>query len=368
MTIYYTLFALVFIFSVIAERNKKYDIKLGNKFIYIISLLAMLFSTSFVAGARDNSIGTDIYFYALKVFELSNNTPFFSEIDDLADPQIHILARSSRILSNTFGFFLFLIELWIVGFFCLAVHRMRDKLSITFVFMMFMLLSYNQTLNIMRQSMAMSVLLFAYSYLIENKWTKVFIYTTLAYFCHSTSLFFVIIILLYLIYNNCSLKTSIVTFLLILSVIMLSIYTLYSNLLNYAIDQSIIKEDYVRYLNGDSEKTLSKTNIVYNLLYISIYCPMLIKRNKGHFALLNVSLLVMIFFLSFIDFGGEIRSRIVLYFSYINMLLIPLCCHMMNKKIMLFVCFMTIFSFIFNICINNYGETCPYTSKFLGIL
>lgn len=48
-------------------------------------------------------------------------------------------------------------------------------------------MAYNQSLNIMRQSMAMSVMMCMLAYLMRKEYIKVVAFMVVAYFCHSTS-------------------------------------------------------------------------------------------------------------------------------------------------------------------------------------
>ena len=88
------------------------------------------------------------------------------------DLTIVLLAKFVHLFSDTFGVFLFLIEAWIMGFACYAATLMRKKLSIVLFISFFCLMAYNQSLNIMRQSMAMSVMMCMLAYLMRKEYIR----------------------------------------------------------------------------------------------------------------------------------------------------------------------------------------------------
>ena len=58
MIVYLFVFSISIFFAFLAERRRK------NDMIYFLYLIVIVFLNSFIAGARNDNIGTDISFYA----------------------------------------------------------------------------------------------------------------------------------------------------------------------------------------------------------------------------------------------------------------------------------------------------------------
>ena len=348
-----------------ADIHKKNLNQSHKAFKYYLALSAIIILPSILAGMRDNDIGTDISYYAEKVFYSSNKEP--DSMNGEIDSAFYILSYISHFISNRFGFFLFLIEAWILSFYCFALHLMRKHLSITIAITMFMLLNYNQSLNIMRQYMALSVLLCCLAYLLKKEYRKSIFFFILAYLCHSTSIIAFIFYILYWGYSKFSYKRFFILFVFTLILLGFFIYVLYDYCLIFFIESGLLKESYQRYISYHDENA-SLTNIVCNLFTLLIIGNVVYRSKVTNMpAILCLSILVIQFFFSFISFGGEITSRISLYFSYMTLLLIPISMFKAQRSSILLILLLFFYEWWFTIYINNYGETVPYSSKFLGI-
>ncbi len=180
-------------------------------------------------------------------------------------------------------------------------------------------MAYNQSLNIMRQSMAMSVMMCMLAYLMRKEYIKVVAFMVVAYFCHSTSviglLFYYSILLCATVWYK---ENFSFLFLFMGGILVVSFNILFYNLISIALSNNLLASQYERYAVGDYGET-SKTAILICIMYIIPF--LIILKNKPKVEnFLTIFALVMSLALAYCSLGGEIVSRIRLYFTYVNIL------------------------------------------------
>lgn len=356
MAVYLFIFSLSIFFAFLAERRKKNDVA------YFLYLIIIVFLHSFIAGARNDDIGTDISFYAYRVF----HTDAYLNLEDVEiDLAIVLLAKFVHLFSDTFGVFLFFIEAWILGFACYAATLIRKRLSIVLFITFFCLMAYNQSLNIMRQSMAMSVIMCAVVHLMRKEYIRMFLFMVLAYFCHSTSIIGLLFIIAYYGAQQFGVK-KILLFVSIMGVVLVvSFNSLFYQLISIALSNNLLASQYERYAVNDYGE-ISKTTIFISTMYV-ISFGVILKDKVTVENFLTMFALIMALALAYCSLGGEIVSRIRLYFTYINILFFSMSLYHERKYVTWTVLAIAILNFVISIWISDYGETTPYRSKYLGI-
>lgn len=339
-----------------ADKRRQND----KEFWLLVSVI--IFIGSFFAGARNNNIGTDIYFYAHKVFFIDVK---WDIMDAEIDPMIVILAKISRLFSDKFGFFLFLIEAWIIGFSLYAAALLRDRMSFTLFVALFCLIEYNQSLNIMRQGMASSCLLCMVAFMIREKYLGMLVSMVLAYYCHSTSILGLLLMALYLLSRKYSINKLVCLVVLVSTTIILVFNTLYTQTLSFLMGSGIVSDVYERYL-GNKAGGLSNTTIAIAMMYFIIVAIILIK-SKSRVNLLTFFCVSLALALTFCSAGGEVVGRISQYFCFFQILLLPLSLYKEERIYSWLVVAISLLSFIIRIWIFDYNETNPYQSNYLNI-
>lgn len=183
----------------LAYANEKYlrkhenNNKKSNVSKVLLAALVIL-PPAILAGLRDYVVGTDVMVYAYQVFGIANN---IHGIADLFSPNIYnsrieigfyILAWFSHIFSDDAHIFLFFISLFIGVFVYLILYRMREFVSIWLGEAVYLLCFYNETLNMMRQSMAIVMVIYAFTFIYYKKsWSKFWILAIPSYFFHHSA-------------------------------------------------------------------------------------------------------------------------------------------------------------------------------------
>lgn len=163
MFFYISLF-LIFFFSSIFNKNK---------ITFFILVLTMIL----IASLRDLSVGLDTEVYSIIYGYIQNGQNNYR-----SEP----IYRVINILSPNFRCVLFIMSILTVGITSYVLYKSTSNPHFSlFLFMAFTI--YSNSLNIMRQSLAMSFLLLSFYYLSRNKF-KVFIYFVFAFLSHNISL------------------------------------------------------------------------------------------------------------------------------------------------------------------------------------
>lgn len=180
MWIYVISFILSTIF-VYCDFRKKQKISLyfagkSYSFIGVFGLLAVLLP-SFIAGARDYTVGSDTSGYGISVFKIALNNSFESfynssnnyvkNVEPLYRIFVYVIAK---VFGNLFWQF-FLIEFIICLLVYIALRNLKNKYAWIGYFI-FLTYFYSFTLNLMRQLIAITIVLYAFKYVKEKSFFK----------------------------------------------------------------------------------------------------------------------------------------------------------------------------------------------------
>lgn len=169
--IYIAIFCVTTIFVYFSEFLFKNNQK---SLSYIVVAFTIIFISIF-AGIRDTTVGTDVEYYVVKHFNWGKNFsghPLdylgFMYYDEEVDPLYSIIVFIGANIFDNINFILFVLS-FIVNFFVyLAIANERGKISVSIGWMIYCLLFFNTSLNIVRQACAVSIV-FYLSVLLTNK-------------------------------------------------------------------------------------------------------------------------------------------------------------------------------------------------------
>lgn len=188
-------YIIAFIFSLIGIYFANLTYK--NKWLFYFFTVIGLLPPIIIAGFRNHTVGSDTDFYILPIFYQA--THYFTKIDEFIDanPNTDILYLVytwgvSRITNESYIFLslnhiLILLPLYITAIKC------RNYSSPVIFFLLYYLIFYQESLSIVRQSIAISFSMLAFVFYLERKLKLYFCLMAIAFGFHST----VIITLLY---------------------------------------------------------------------------------------------------------------------------------------------------------------------------
>ena len=180
------------------KRSKRFSV-----FILIINILAL----SFFAAARNKSVGTDLSVYGIDVF----SNPFKIE---RIESGYSLLNYIIRLFTTNFNVFLFVHQAILSTLITIIAYREKKEKNTPLCLFSFayILIWYCVSFNILRQSIALVILLSSFKYLERGENKKYAISCIFASFFHQSSLIYIAVIPIYkIIGKKLKLRTALLT-------------------------------------------------------------------------------------------------------------------------------------------------------------
>lgn len=209
MWIYLICFAVSCLFFKMSELSK-------NRIKYNMFTIIGLLIPCILAGLRSDTIGTDVHVYVKPMFEAACSASSFFEYQNVGwiaswtymyVHEIEIgFSLFVYIIAKVFGnisVLLTCIQLLIIIPFYKGLSYFRKELSIWLCMLIFYLMNYNVTLNMMRQWIAMALLFYGFRYVVERKPLNYIIVVLISMMFHNSAMIGVLFYLIYsFIYSN----------------------------------------------------------------------------------------------------------------------------------------------------------------------
>lgn len=170
-----------------------YSEKTRNKSLKKILIILALLIPSILAGLRDYSIGNDVLLYGNKWFERSYlYSSLFDFLEKAQEYSMDIGYATvnwciSRFTNNPHVFY-FVYEFLQLVVLYFALKPFKDKISLPYAYLIYFFYYYNNSYNLLRQIMAIILVLFSYKYVVSRKLIKFIIVILLAFSFHSSSI------------------------------------------------------------------------------------------------------------------------------------------------------------------------------------
>lgn len=370
--IYLIMFILSIIFLSLGLNYKK---RIYGKFLIFIGLLF----PCIMAGLRGITVGTDTKGYVLNLYNIAfkmdsfNSLIKMSELIYFSSDKLYLLITyiSSKWL-NSFQIMLFIYQCLIIFPIYFSLKNIAKKnQDIVFGMLIFYFTLYNLSLNMVRQSIAISFVMLGFSYLkkeltLKNKFLS-FLYLIIAIGFHDTALFGIIIYLIYLKLNNPkNNEKSKNLFCIIITCITVFSLIFYKPLLIFIANIGIYPKALV-YINKFSNFNIDFLGTIINVLLIIM---VVLTKDQSKKMNLNYKfgllLTILNLLISFIGIFITYTQRLSYYFYFIiiSNYIAPLCSNNLKKGNIYLKTVIVFFAFfvywLIVICINNNNETLPY--------
>lgn len=373
MIIYVISFAISCVIIYLAEKNK-------DKSLSTILLWLAIFITAVVAGLRADTIGTDVRGYVEPMYNLAKQSNSYVEFLNSSflkgyvnmkisssEPGyslfVYIIAKSGGNLAAN----LFFTQLFINAFILFGIWHFRDKMNVWLGMLVFNALFYNESLNMIRQWMAVSVLIYGFKYLAEQRWGSYLLCVLFATSFHSSGIVGILFLLVYYLLNivndnakilvslsnrKISLKVTITALVTILLSFLFLNTQVISTLLN-----GIGKSDYVAgYMKNGISFSLIRLLNVLPMVLLYIFRNRTIQKDARYFFAVTVfGSIAVAQFSTVTTFGG----RILDFFTMYNVYTMPLLTKN-SKALKLLVIVYCIFYWWYYIVFLRYNDTVPY--------
>lgn len=183
---YLTLFALTSILFFFAEKSYA-----KSRIMFYALSYAAIFLLAFVAGARDETVGTDMLVYGVQTYKTAVAADSFADKATLfgwIDPGYYAIDYVTAKAGGGLGIALFLQSFIMTAFAFHGMKRYMPTAPLWLSMLIYELYFYNLTLNLMRQGIAMSIVLWSLRFFETRQIKKLFLSAVLCFFFHKTSI------------------------------------------------------------------------------------------------------------------------------------------------------------------------------------
>lgn len=365
------------ILSYIANIN--YDKKF--KFASVLSISILVLVNVIFSGCRDFGVGIDTNVYIESYFNATADLQSLKASWSVEgfDKGFLLLAYVSNQFSDDTQSLLVVTSLFIQAFFYLALWQYKKvfNISIFVATLLFCIIFYCHTLNLMRQFCAISLLAYAFSLYIQGNRKTYLLLQVLAYFFHSTSVIFVFVPLIWELSNmkNDKKRNMYALFIVIGLLLFISSFFYFASLLG---DWSLLSEVYadrygktggfqvgIRAIGGTGFGTIF--SFVYPIAFI-LYAKYVKSIDKKNFFFI-LMLCLCSSILQLLSYQVKFIDRIAFYLSFIMFIFLPkiFSSKKMNISIKAIVILLYISNWYNIYIIGHGGDIYPYTSVLLNI-
>lgn len=281
-----------------------------------------------IAGLRDSTVGFDVELYVLLVFNdiVSNGHNLIDFINLYSDLEIGYLFLNYVIAQVTDLSFVLLLCIHILIIIPLYVTAMKLRMyfpPVLFMFIFYMIF-FQETLSIVRQSIALSLSIFAITLFWEKKYVYYVVCMFIAFLFHQTAVIALSFPMIYYFIDRFSIKQNSIVLIGVILVVALFFLNI-DNILIWMIESGYVDMKFLKYTSADDTFTpvLGAANFVVKIVTIAyfIYVMVLYKPDTILKFFLVVAVLDMLF--SLCALIVQPLDRISLYYRLMTCISIP---------------------------------------------
>lgn len=356
--LYYFVVIVTFFIVNISEGVRRTKYSKLSKIIFWFALLI-----PWIVAANRYGIGTDFFSYEKMYYDVTNyNNIIQSLINNSVEPGWIILNYLVKLLFGNNVKYIFVVSSFLILLFSFAaIYKYRNRLNISVAILIFMCTMYNPSFNVIRQILAISILLFAIKYIEDKKVFKFLFFVLLAGSFHYSALIFIPIYWLlgsnyYSLWNKVKRLTLYLFFILIVFQ--------FESFFNFFVDIGVFSKYSIYEVNNNT--SIGFGNIIVRIpIIIIILLNLKILQKRDPFMIQIIPLYFISLILFFLGYKAGYVGRIAINFEVIQILVISSIIRHQNNLSLKYLYYIIIwlyyiFFFTFNMLLGNYGETVPY--------
>lgn len=339
------------------------ELKESSRIDGISSFFVILaFGSMFLISGLRFNVGTDYYEYENLFYNIA--TQDIKLFGFKIEPVFVVISKIIAIFSKD-SVWMFIITSFFIAYFIFKASIKSCRLYDLAIFLFISFGFYTSSLNIVRQWMAASVLLYGYTFL-TNKQDKVFLkYVLLAYCCHYSA---VVVLPVYLFIRKPRKNITRIS-VMIFGIFLFNSTNYIIRVLEFISFNVGFLSKYYKYLRIDE-------NIGGNIFVLPMFCVltyllyMLFKGNNEENAYsieINMNIISIGFVFSLIGQKLMTFSRLQFFFVSILIIIIPQIMYLLKKKersLLYLLCIFMGTIFLVYSLINNGGQPLPYQTIF----
>ncbi len=345
-----------------------------KKAILIICILVL----SLLAGFRDQTIGVDVRIYAKGVCSAADRVSSLKEAEEyLFQSALHkingietgyllMALIGEKVFGGLFGVLFITSLITNIGIFA-GLYRIREHISFDVAIMIYCFMFYQHTYNMMRQWMAIAVVIFGIKYIYDRRLIKYIAVILIAMLFHRSAF---IGMGLYVIALYMDRPRSRMRQLTVLAAVVFGV-AFFQTIVQTMVFSGILTAKYLPYAMGNSVSIFLPELIIRTppiLLCGLLYVPL--KQNDEHHAFWFLIMLVETA-ISQLHSVMDFATRIGAYFTVGQIIEMSMACKLGEQKQRfivksLVILYAVLYWFVIYIYFG-YNETFPYTSRILGL-
>lgn len=317
MTIYLITFALSIFFYTFAIRIEQ---RWARAFFLSLSILI----PAAVAGMRDLTVGKDLSGYGIKIWNYAICSETFNSLQsNIHDIELIYLALNYVVsrFTKDIHWFLFIHESVIMTLIVYTALRCRNKFNSEFVLIFMLFYLYCISFSMLRQSIAVVLVLLASSWIFDSQIKKSIIPTCLGCLSHNSAFFSVFLYpFKYVVEKFFDKKKHLILLMALFGFIG---FTFYTAIMQWLMSIGLYSDHYEAYVGQVGFKT-HKIDIALILgLITSLYAFVKKEERNEPFFTYSLCLLVISFILNLFGSIVEIAVRVAHYFMIVLAVVLP---------------------------------------------
>lgn len=340
-----------------------YKTKIQSRLLTIFLIVITALPLSLIAGLRDYSVGTDSYNYIM-IFNNANQKTFIACLNQTEyEKGFMLLLKFLMIFSKEVSFVFGSLEFITLFILICSLLKIKEKINPCYFFFLYFLVFYHTSINIIRQGLAISLVLLMIVFLTENKYIKSLITLFVAISIHYSSVIAISFLIGYLLFKNkknISLKRAFYYFVVIIELVVF--YLFFDQIMNLSIFSNY--SDYV----GEESK-IGIGIFITGFLY---FVPLLLLANRLIFSNMETELIfnssLQFLPIAFLGYLAPYAARLNLYPKIIIILLISYITknefNKTNKRFLKYYYLsLLVFEYVKNFLVQNQTDAYPYIFK-----
>ena len=331
MIAYIVCLGATLVFTNSAEKclNKK------NKMLWIFFSVLAIFVPAFFAGIRAETVGRDISYYVSNIFEYAVKYDYGKYIDICNKTSVEIgyciFVYVVSIISKDLHFLLFFIQLVPCASVYYFAYKNRENSKMIFVMLIYLLTLYLKSYTIMRQSMALGIIMISIIKFKEGKYISTIIAFFIAIMFHNSAVMALIVYAIIYINNFKRLSSRSKRIIYIMMIGILSLVVLeYKNIIYiFTYNIPVLPSKFYNYLSSNyysNNLEIVKTDAILKMvcMFFSVFLIFAKAEKKKNDDNIYVFFLIIDIIIFILSFKMTNISRIGYYFFYPSiMYLIP---------------------------------------------
>lgn len=353
---YFLVFLVAIFFTYIGQKTYK-ESHLSGWICFSISIITL----SSFAAFRDMSVGTDLAHYGFKYFEIAKDFTELAEYIQYIDSEYLylIITYVSAVYIKSIKFLLYVLSvlpLYVIYHYIIK----HDYKQITFALTCYLLLYFNTSLNILRQTPAIFLSVIAYKKIEKKEYIKAIIYILIASLFHSSALFMLALFPIYYL----SQKKNNIKYLIIMSLAILIVFFSLDIVVKYSPYFPDLIARYLGYITSGNTNLNLKYYIfkilfgIFILYFYNYYKNNTKCKTYMYFAVLD---LLFYFLSNFVKYGYRLSYYFVVYYIFFIPEIYDNIDNKKEKNLFKYgILFFMILYWIFRYVIIGYDGTIPY--------